>query len=169
MKLFIAINFNDEIKYYFNNIINQLKKYNIDGKFTVINNIHLTLNYIGETDKVRIIENIIDKINFESFYISINELGLFKNNILWVGIEENIHLNNIYYFLYEELYKNDFILDSRDFKPHITIARKTIFPDDFFIEKFTLAKKNILVNKISLMKSERIDNNLIYTEIYKKY
>ena len=51
MRLFIAINFNDDIKEELENNIEDLKDEAKRGNFSLIDNLHLTLAFIGELDK----------------------------------------------------------------------------------------------------------------------
>lgn len=173
MKVFIALNFKDNIKSEIYSIIEKLKLDNIEGKFVSQFNLHLTIIYIGETDKIQLLKDIIDNIDIKSFNIELNNLGFFHNkggNIFWIGIAENKILNNLYNELYLKLGNLGFILDSRKYCPHITLARKLKLNDDE-IHRYFLDynyNKDIFCNSISLMCSERINDELIYREIYKK-
>ena len=50
MRLFIAINFDDSFKTGLLNIINTLKRNGIKGNFTLSDNLHLTLVFLGEIE-----------------------------------------------------------------------------------------------------------------------
>lgn len=170
MRLFIAINFNSDIKEYLYSIISLLKENNIRANFVSKDNLHLTLIFIGKSKKVNLIKNTINNLNFNNFYITTNKLGFFlnkKGDILWIGLDKNEALTSIYKKLYLELKTQTFKIDNRKFKPHITLGRKTILPKSFNMDSFQdkIKNKNILIDKISLMKSEIINGKLIYNEI----
>ena len=56
MRLFIAINFNDYIKNELCSVMENLKKYTLRGRFTSRENLHLTIVFIGETNKVEAVK-----------------------------------------------------------------------------------------------------------------
>ncbi|WP_027399996.1 RNA 2',3'-cyclic phosphodiesterase [Anaerovorax odorimutans] len=174
MRLFLAINFNKNIKQKLKNIQKQLKEKTYKGNFSREENFHLTLVFLGEIseNKVFLIKNAMDNINTEAFSIAFNKLGVFKRNnkdIWWVGILENKKLLNMQKELSLNLLNHGFIIESRKYSPHITLAREVIlkkdFDNDMLSQKFTIP---VSVNEISLMRSERIHGKLTYTEVYKK-
>jgi 2'-5' RNA ligase len=65
---------------------------------------------------------------------------------------------------------NGFNIEIREFKPHLTLGREIVVDDGFDREMFlkNIPKIDVKINKISLMKSEKINGKLTYTEIYKK-
>ena len=98
MRLFMAINFNEEIKASLNEIINRLKEQAIQGNFTLVENLHLTLVFLGEVvpAKVNNIKQLMDKVNIAPFVLTIRDhLGHFKRDggdIYWLGIDRNNRL-----------------------------------------------------------------------------
>lgn len=178
MKLFIAIKFNQEIKNYINNIIHLLENCSNKGVFTRINNLHATILFLGETqrNKVAQIVSIMDEIEKAEFYLSLKGLGKFitkkKGIIYWLGVQKETTLDDIRNELYDKLNKLGYPLQNKRFKPHITLARNVEIDNKEAFNKLVnycnKNKKTILVNSISLFKSERIENELIYTEIYVK-
>ncbi|NMA85740.1 MAG: RNA 2',3'-cyclic phosphodiesterase, partial [Tissierellia bacterium] len=94
MRSFIAINFSKTEKTAIENIIKQVQKHSTQGRFVKNEHIHLTLEFLGEIsqNEVKIIENIIDEIDFKPFTMDLSQLGYFKRrdgNIYWLGIEDN--------------------------------------------------------------------------------
>jgi 2'-5' RNA ligase len=68
--------------------------------------------------------------------------------------------------LRKELISNGFKIDDKKFSPHITLGREILLKDNSVWDfKINAAEK---VNKISLMKSERINGKLVYTEVFAK-
>jgi 2'-5' RNA ligase len=95
MRLFVAVNFEDPIKDKLYEIVQNLKKYSKRGNFTRRENLHLTIVFIGQTNRLNDIKQIIDKIQAKSFDISISGFGRFKRyggDIYWMGIEKNCML-----------------------------------------------------------------------------
>ncbi len=177
MRLFIAINFNENIKRKLQEIIEGLRKESKKGSFSRIENLHLTLAFLGEIEVERInnLKVIMDEIEAEPFQIELSHLGAFNRkgsseSIYWCGIKQNKILYNVQEKLVAMLKENNFYLDDKPFKPHITLARRCVLPKDFSLDNFNrlIVDDSMVVNEISLMKSERINGILTYTEIYKK-
>ncbi|MBQ7277437.1 MAG: RNA 2',3'-cyclic phosphodiesterase [Bacilli bacterium] len=168
MRLFIAINFNNEIK---NKIYEQellLKEHMVNGHITSLSNIHLTLIFIGETLKPKEISGCIEKINLKNFDIFIKGFKYFNRDgkrLYYLDIKKNNNLNLIYNLLFEELTKKGFDIEDREYKPHITLAREVILDNDVYLDDLNL---NVNVNKVSLMESKRINGKLEYVELYYK-
>lgn len=171
MSLFIAINFDELIKDSLNTLIGELKANGVTGNFTVRDNFHLTLNFIGETGRVNEIKKVMDKIDVGSFNMRLNGLGLFKRDfgdILWIGIQSDPELYTLHKQLNDGLIKQDFKMENRRYKPHLTLGRKVTFPENFHLSDFKVPEIHVGVKSIQLMKSERIHGNLVYTSIYEK-
>ncbi len=173
MRLFIAINFDDQIKNRLYEITQRLRSASSQGNFTLRENFHVTVVFIGETKKINIIKQIMDKINVEPFDIVLGKLGKFQRNsgsIYWIGVEKNEYLSSVYDQLAKELICAGFNIDKRDFRPHLTLGREVKLPEEFDENVFskTIPTMTFRVEKISLMKSERINGKLTYTEIYGK-
>lgn len=175
MRLFIAINFDDKIKDELCLLTDQLKNYSVSGNFTRRENLHLTLVFIGETpsNKITSIKSAIDNIQQQPFDIKFTHIGKFKRtggDIFWVGIDKMPALSSVYTQLYNNLTACGFNIESREYKPHLTLSRQMVLnlPLDYDNLNDYIPKQNITINKISLMKSERINGKLIYTEIYSK-
>lgn len=174
MRLFIAINFNDKIKNYLKNIQQNLKGITKNGSFTREENFHLTLVFLGEvsSSQVPAIKHSMDMIQVSAFELKIGGIGCFRrdgSNIVWIGVKQGSTLTEnalsaIYNELCVSLSNGGFVIENRDYKPHLTLAREAVFTGDIkFISAPVISAQ---VNKISLMKSERIGGKLIYTEIY---
>ncbi|MBU3183650.1 2'-5' RNA ligase family protein [Clostridium estertheticum] len=92
IRVFLAINFDDNTNSYLNNIQHKLDEYCTKGRFTNIVNLHLTLQIIVELDNCYIKELIKDMNSciskHESFNITLDSLGSFKKvnaNLVWVS------------------------------------------------------------------------------------
>jgi len=175
VRLFIAINFNEEIKDKLSDIMQRLKKVALKGKFTHRENLHLTVVFIGEVapEKISSVKAAMDKLDVESFMLSINDLGSFKRDggdIYWIGVGKNNTLSSINDQLFTELVKAGFRIEKREYKPHLTLGRQVVVDDNFDRNRFSksIPAMKMEVKKISLMKSERINGKLTYTEIFSK-
>lgn len=175
MRLFVAINFDESIKNKIQKIIMELKKSSIQGKFISNEHMHLTLEFLGEipSEKVVIIKDAMDQVASDIFTMNLVGVGFFKRqegDICWLGIEENKFLLKTQAILHEQLIKLGFELESRAYKPHLTIGRKVKMVEHFNIEEFsrTIEKTSINIDKIDLMKSEQINGKLVHSIVYTK-
>lgn len=171
MRLFIAINFEEVIKNRLCEAIEQLRESSLQGNFTGRENLHLTLVFIGETQRTDDIKRAMDAVRAELVALKIGGLGRFKRqggDIYWMGVEANRTLTAIYDRLYDELSRAGFRLENRPYKPHLTLAREVVLRDGFDRGAFDKAfpQMTVQAEKISLMKSERIGGRLVYTDIY---
>jgi 2'-5' RNA ligase len=175
LRLFIAINFSEEIKDTLSDLTSELKRNKQKGNFTHRENFHLTLAFLGETsyieDAGKVLDNISNKSFLTPFYLYTEGALRFKRregDIFCVGIKENPFLQLLYNEIKKELKHFEFYTEEREFKPHLTLGRGIILRKDYDFECFkrkvpTLCQK---VDEISLMKSHRVDGKLTYTKIY---
>ncbi|HML38768.1 MAG TPA: RNA 2',3'-cyclic phosphodiesterase [Bacillota bacterium] len=175
MRLFTAILFNEEIKDHLTEAIQKLKKQSAKGNFTFRDNLHLTLVFLGEVgeDKVGAVKAAMDQVHGEPFRLAILGFGKFRKNggdIHWAGAEKSEALLSLREQLAAELEKEGFSLEDRAYSPHLTLGRQVRLtaPGEMSYGPLELARPEMKVSKLSLMKSERIDGKLVYTEIYKR-
>jgi len=175
MRLFIAINFDGQVKSNIDNIIKIIEKYANQGRFVKKEHLHLTLEFLGEIAEERVedITSAMEVLNSAPFTISLSSIGFFKGrdgHIYWLGITENKDLMDMQEELHDLLLERAFKLENRKYKPHVTIGRKVKMVNAFNLDelKESIREIQIPVNSIELMKSERIDGKLVYTEIFSK-
>ncbi|NLM20294.1 MAG: RNA 2',3'-cyclic phosphodiesterase [Peptococcaceae bacterium] len=175
MRLFIAINFDGQIKSSIDNIIKNIEKYANQGRFVKKEHLHLTLEFLGEISEERVedITSAMEVLNSAPFTLFLSSIGFFKGrdgHIYWFGITENNDLMNMQEKLHNLLLERGFKLENRKYKPHITIGRKVRLVNTFDLGELEESIKEIQipVNSIELMKSERIDGKLVYTELFSK-
>ena len=163
MRVFIAIRFTQAFKEPIFEAQDALRDNGVRGNFTLPENLHLTLAFIGETDRVDDIKAAVKEVVFEPFEIKTGRLGCFngRSKVIWLGIDGEKKLKA----LTAELRKN---LDIRGidyakgrFQPHITLVRQ---PSDMPLD-IDIESANMTVKEISVMKSERISGRLVYTAL----
>ncbi|KAB3530444.1 RNA 2',3'-cyclic phosphodiesterase [Alkaliphilus serpentinus] len=176
MRVFIAIEFNGELKEFFNEIKLQAKDLSAGGNFTHKDNIHLTLKFIGEADEKSItaikeaMKETVEMI--KSFTLLTKELGTFSRkskHILWLGVGgEMDKLKTVYNELEDVLDRRGFNKEERPYSPHITLGRQVIIEDlDSIKDKIRMEEREIMVDSISLMESKREKGALVYKAIYR--
>ncbi len=175
MRLFIAVNLNEEIRDYLSEAIEKVKRCSAGGTFSRRENLHLTLVFLGEVSEglLGAVKSAMNRINEKPFLLSIEGFGKFRRrggDIHWAGVSGNDALFLIQKLLSTELKKAGFSLEDREYSPHLTLGREIRIPDTSMDPYGSLAdgKREMTVSKISLMKSERINGRLVYTEIYER-
>lgn len=169
MRIYIAIDFEDNIKNYFDELTSNIKKHCANGSFTEKNNFHLTIRFIGEADDLlitktkEVIERAVLKIR--SFDLLINNLGIFKRkntNILWIGVEQNTVLSELHKELSTLLKESKIPFYDKLFMPHITLGRRVLFNEDSedLNNLIHFERISIPVKSLSLMASKEENGKL---------
>jgi 2'-5' RNA ligase len=170
MRLFVAINFNEHTKQKLLALRDELRRDSSRGRFSLPENLHLTLTFLGECDanQAVAVKAAMDTLTFQSFEITIERIGRFKRDggdLWWASIQTNNALLDLQQNLISVLCSAGFVLESRKFSPHITLGREIVTKTaPRQIEPF-----GETVTSIELMKSERINGKLTYTAIYTRY
>ena len=169
MRLFISIDFTDEVKDVLLDAMKQLRKQTKSAGYTREENLHLTLAFIGEVDEEDSddIITIMKNTEMKPFDISVAGAGHF-GDLWWVGINKKGNLAKLADHLKRELRAEGFDIDNKKFKPHITIARRVVPTRDHDSIRLNIPETSMTVDGFSLMKSERIDGKLTYTELFWK-
>jgi 2'-5' RNA ligase len=169
MRLFVAINFSNDTKNKLLDLRDELQSRSKRGNFTLPENLHLTLAFLGECDakQAAAIKTAMDAVAFEPFDLTIDRLGRFKRDggdIWWVSVKESKPLADLQYELTDKLIDDGFSLEKRKYSPHITLGREVM--TDAAPQQIEPIEERI--SSIELMKSERIQGKLTYTAIHKK-
>ena len=162
MRLFIAIQFPDQVRKALIDTMTDLREQGVSGNFSRTENLHLTLAFLGEVGSAERICRAMDQVTGAPFRLTLDGGGSF-GNLYWAGLKESPELADYVKRLRKKLRDEDIWYDPKAFRPHITIIRKAEHEGKVQIR---LRKETFLVTKISLMRSERKNGKLIYTEIY---
>ena len=176
MRLFTAILFQEEMKDTLCQTVDKLKSMTLKGSFTDRDNLHLTINFIGETKRIEEVKAAMEqaaaKVTPGAFLLELHGSGSFKRRegeICFIGVEKTPKLISLQKELVKELKKEGFFdIDDHEYRPHLTIGRRVIIGSGFNRKEFEIYVPHlqIRVSKISLMKSERLNGKLTYSEIY---
>jgi len=174
MRLFVAINFSEEIKKQILSVQEQLRSRVLKGNFSRSENFHITLAFLGNApeEKLESLFQIMDDLKAPPFEIRFNSTGCFSHShkgLWWIGADRNSPgfqvLLSIHAQLLDRLLDAGFPVDTRPFNAHITLAREVKYSEKVVLDKPDI---NMRVDRISLMKSEHIHGVLTYTEIFGK-
>ncbi|HEX5080872.1 MAG TPA: RNA 2',3'-cyclic phosphodiesterase [Blastocatellia bacterium] len=180
MRTFIAIEIPSEIKSALAALQTQLRRAGADASWTKPENLHLTLNFLGEVDERRIVEVekacVLSAAEFQPFTLSLKDTGVFPNErqprVLWAGLSGDVGIVvEMRARLDERLALIGFKRDEKKFHPHLTIGRlksnKKIRELLALAYAYQLPALSFAVTEIVLMKSELRPAGAEYTPIVK--
>lgn len=173
MRVFIAINFAPATKGYLFNVQQSIKSQCLKGNFTLYNNFHITLRFIGKVDNHQSDKlcDLLDEVSsqIKSFEVQLEGIGTFKKGnkyIVWQGLSNGTNsLKECYNLIENAMEHYGFEKEDRGYKPHITLGREVVFSDSN-LWSILPGPHTINVNRISLMLSHRVNGVLTYEEIY---
>jgi len=128
-RIFIAIDIPDEVK---RELLSYEKRWrNLNIRWTNFYKLHITIEFLGEIDKNKL-ESIINasKItvsNLKPFNIRLDKIILGPDSVqakmFWATVHIDANLMKLKKLLHKNLLEQNFNLEDRTFKPHITLAR----------------------------------------------
>lgn len=186
MRVFIAIELSERTQGFLNRLQEQLKNSQAEVTWVKPQNIHLTLQFLGEIDdkKVSQVIGLLDNVvaDKNAFYIRLSGIGAFPKisfpRIIWVGIDKgDIETKQIAKDLEEDAAKIGIFKENKPFSSHITIGRvRSALNRNALVKNLDNLVNNFLkdapespVNKITLFKSTLTPKGPIYEVIKEAY
>ena len=160
MRLFIAINLSGEMKDALIQVQNEMYDQGIRGNFTPEENMHLTLAFIGEYPSAEPVLDALCEVAMTPFDITLEGIGCFRD-LWWAGLKESVPLAAIVRRVRRALSEHEIPFDRKKFSPHITLIRKACGE----MPGLQMKEASMTVDRISLMRSDRGRNGMIYTEL----
>ena len=173
MRVFVAIEISKE------EILKKIqtfqKNVGIDAKPTKIDQIHFTLEFLGEIDQVKYdqVKEVMEKISFSSFDISLKGVGVFPNlknpRVIWIGIDKNGAEKLI--FIANKVGIKLTVLGfekERKFKPHLTVFRvkKKINDISTIMKEYETVEFGVqTISKIKVKRSVLSPNGPEYSDL----
>lgn len=166
MRLFIAIQLNEEMKDALAKLQAYMQRLGVQGNFTRRENLHLTMAFIGEYPDPYDVKDVLDMISFEPFTIRLDGIGAF-GNLWWAGLDGSDDLKTLAKKIRRGLAEAGIPYDRKKFLPHITLVRKAMTRSGAIPEEIldNLPKAEMVVDHASLMRSDRGKQGMIYTEL----
>ncbi len=133
IRAFLAIQLPDDVTAALGHLADQMAQARVGGLKPVRpENIHLTLKFFGNVN-ARQVESIVDTVklvakSIRPFTLRLGNVGAYPNNrsprVLWVGLDGDVALLQDAHRRIETALKQIAVKpDSREFTPHLTIAR----------------------------------------------
>ena len=177
MRVFIAVEISNA------DILKKIQRFQenlqIDVKPTKINQIHFTLQFLGEIDdeKCEKVKDLLRTITFSQFNLSLKEVGGFPNlknpRIIWIGTDKKgaEKLIKITNEIEMKLTSLGFEKNKK-FKPHLTIFRVKHKIDDISLqmkEYETIEFGTQIITKIKLKRSILSPKGPEYSDLLEVY
>ena len=161
MRLFIAVKLSDAMKDSLIRMQNTLYDRGVRGNYTSEENLHLTLAFIGEYPDAETVLDALSSVSFRPFELRLEGLGRF-GDLWWAGMKDSAALTAVVRRIRRALAENDIPFDKKKFSPHITLIRRAAGE----MPGAAPEPVSMQVNAISLMRSDRGRNGMIYTELW---
>ncbi|MGB9499460.1 MAG: RNA 2',3'-cyclic phosphodiesterase [Dissulfuribacterales bacterium] len=178
-RVFIAINLPEPVVEKLGEAQKALKAYGLKTKWTRLENIHLTLKFLGDIDKTVLIavSEVVGAAakGFGPIRLSAKGVGVFpgvkKARVLWTGIAGQTELlAKLHETIDTGLSGIGFLPEKRRFTGHLTIGRfkDSPHPDKLIdiMKKFKdMESVSFVADAVYIIKSELTPSGPIYTEL----
>jgi 2'-5' RNA ligase len=131
MRSFIALDIPDSARQAIQKVVGEARTGTRGVKWAPVENVHLTLKFLGEVDAPRIpaiaegLRQVV--LAHKPFPLAIRGAGAFPNlrrpNVLWIGIDPSPELAALFESIDAAMAGLGFERETRRFSPHLTIAR----------------------------------------------
>lgn len=181
LRLFISVNIDTP------QILAQIEKFQHLVQFKGVKLVdsslfHFSLHFLGDTSQELIpkLEKVISSIKQESFTVTLKQAGVFPSahniKVIWVGVSEGLHeLQSLHDQLIQPLQTLNFLIESREFIPHLTIGRVKFLDarskksiQDAITDYHSFIFGSQEVTAVHLMHSTLTPNGPIYQSIFSK-
>ena len=172
MRLFIAIALTKNMKEALSETVAELRGAARRGRYTRPENLHLTLVFIGESNRIEDILEVMEEAADEAFAepvkLTLTDAGVFRGrggDLHWIGVENTPALKSLAKALEVGLRAAGFEIEKRRFLPHITIAREVVISNIPGDSAIIVRPASMVASCVTLMRSDRVDGGQVYTEI----
>ena len=127
MRLFVALDIDPEIRQRITKFRDELRAQFPSAKWVSPETFHVTLQFIGETEKSSQIQEALWKVSAEPVELTFRQTGFFptpqRARVFWIGIESDTRLQQLARKVGTVLTPLGFKRDSDEYHPHLTLAR----------------------------------------------
>ena len=143
------------------------------AKWTVPENLHLTLRFIGETE-LHVAEEIdfaLQALRCRRFELALSGVGVFERNgrtsVLWAGLARDERLDHLQCKIETALQRLGLPRERRRFRPHISLGRiDTVAPHLLagWVQSHNLLRTEpVAINSFTLFSSQPGPDQPVYT------
>lgn len=179
LRLFWAVNLPPPLKARLASLQEKLKPAGADAKWVEEENLHLTLQFLGNVDAQKaplLINNMQNTLaGFPAFHLRLGGLGFFpdarKPRVFWAGLAGDLaSLRRLHEHVQKTNFLSGYPAEEREFSPHLTLARlrSPRGLNDLFAAVKELGHAvadlgELPVTSVDLMKSELNRRGPVYT------
>lgn len=165
MRLFIAIPFSEEFREELLRVQREMKVNGVRGNFSRPENLHVTVAFLGEVKDPAPAMKALQSVPVPELRLTSGPFGNF-GELLWIGLRKNSALEEYVAEVRHALDNAGVEYDRKKFRPHITLVRRADWPYQVLVEKLAEVRRvRMTVDRVCLMKSERLDGKLTYTVV----
>ena len=165
MRLFIAIPFSEEFREELLRVQREMKVNGVRGNFSRPENLHVTVAFLGDVTDPAPAMKALESVPVPELRLTSGPLGNF-GELLWIGLRKNSALEEYVAEVRHALDNAGVEYDRKKFRPHITLVRRADWPYQVLVEELAeVHRVRMTVDRVCLMKSERIDGKLTYTVV----
>lgn len=174
VRLFFALNFSPGVTEAIQQVQRALRAYAPHALYPGPENLHLTLAFLGEVSPIQAekARTALKNLHPVPLRLQFSHLGKFHQRgkeLWWLGADPCPQLSQLHESLAAQLNQFGFSLDSKPFKPHVTLARKVEFSG-------AVPQRNQLLPEpisarcgtVSLMRSQLTPKGAVYTQLAQK-
>jgi 2'-5' RNA ligase len=127
MRLFVGIDIDEAIRQRIAQFMESVRDVAPKARWVKPETFHITLKFIGETDKDQEIKQVLEHVKKPGFAVRFCGSGFFPNarsaRVFWVSIEADDRLPALATAVDEAVATAGFARETQRFKPHLTLAR----------------------------------------------
>ena len=141
------------------------------GNASRLENLHITLAFLGETERCDAAREALASVQAAPLSVALAGAGHF-GDVCWAGVALTPALRDLQQQTADALRMREFRLDSRPFRPHLTLCRRFRPADS--LDSILPAVSEALgapewqADEILLMHSHRVNGVLTYTPIARR-
>ena len=171
MRLFFSLNFSPETVRAMEDVQRRLKAFAPSGVYPPPQNLHLTLAFLGEVPDHREgeVRNILESLSPVPMVLEFSRVGKFTQGdkeLWWLGAQPCPELETLRAHLISRLELCRFSPDRKPFRPHVTLARKVMFPGRVPCWEELLPREiQAPCGRVSLMRSRLTPTGAVYWEL----
>ncbi len=168
MRLFAALTPPPEVRARLASAVDALRAQGT-GRFTAPENLHMTLVFLGETERAEDAAAALSSLTAAPFSVRAAAVGSF-GDLYWLGMQPSDELAALQKEVEIRLRGAGFAPERREFIPHITLARRFVPAAIFDPTRAEKAAGSLLwpVNAVTLMESRQENGGTVYVPRYEK-
>jgi len=131
MRLFIALDIDDEIRQRIGRFLEGVSGFSPEARWVRLESMHITLKFIGEkpAEVVSSLQEKLQDVKVPAFQLTFAGTGFFPTprsaRVFWIGIQADSQLQSLAAAIDEATAPLGIPREDRAFSPHLTLARKS--------------------------------------------